>query len=191
MAVDFEIMLASDIGSFTRDPLRFVLYAFPWGQGELTDFDGPDEWQRGILGIIGEKLKSGASTDDAFKEAIKVAVASGHGIGKSALVAWIILWAMSTCPDTKGVVTANTENQLRTKTWAELAKWHRLCICGNWFDCTATALISKEPGHEKTWRVDSIAWSERNTEAFAGLHNKGRRVLIVFDEASAIPDVIW
>ena len=191
MAVDFEVMLAADIGGFTRDPLRFVLYAFPWGQGELADFDGPDNWQRDILGLIGEKLKSGASTDDAFKEAIKIAVASGHGIGKSALVAWIILWAMSTCPDTKGVVTANTENQLRTKTWAELAKWHRLCICGHWFDCTATALISKEPGHEKTWRVDSIAWSERNTEAFAGLHNKGRRVLIVFDEASAIPDVIW
>ena len=96
MAVDFEVMLASDIGSFTRDPLRFVLYAFPWGQGELADFDGPDDWQRDILGIIGEKLKSGASTDDAFKEAIKIAVASGHGIGKSALVAWIILWAMST-----------------------------------------------------------------------------------------------
>ena len=61
MAVDFEVMLASDIGSFTRDPLRFVLYAFPWGQGELADFDGPDDWQRHILGIIGEKLKSGAS----------------------------------------------------------------------------------------------------------------------------------
>jgi len=186
-----EAMLASDIGGFTHDPLKFVLYAFPWGKGELEDFAGPDLWQGDILCLIRDRLKSGASTADAFKEAIKIAVASGHGIGKSALVAWLILWAMSTCPDTKGVVTANTENQLRTKTWAELAKWHRLCICGHWFDCTATALISKEPGHEKTWRVDSIAWSERNTEAFAGLHNKGRRVLIVFDEASAIPDVIW
>ena len=38
------------------------------------------------------------------------------GIGKSALVAWLILWALSTMEDTKGVVTANTENQLKTKT---------------------------------------------------------------------------
>jgi hypothetical protein len=36
-----------------------------------------------------------------------------------------------------------------------------------------------------------VPWSERNTEAFAGLHNKGRRILVVFDEASSIPDVIW
>jgi hypothetical protein len=36
-------------------------------------------------------------------------------------------------------------------------------------------------------RADAIPWSEENTEAFAGLHNKGRR----FDEASAISDKIW
>jgi hypothetical protein len=36
-----------------------------------------------------------------------------------------------------------------------------------------------------------IPWSERNTEAFAGMHNAGKRVLLVFDEASAIPDQIW
>ena len=35
-----------------------------------------------------------------------------------------------------------------------------------------------------------VPWSERNTEAFAGLHNKGKRLLLVMDEASAIPDVI-
>jgi hypothetical protein len=46
-----------------------------------------------------------------------MAVASGHGIGKSALVAWIILWAMSTLHDSRGMVSANTEGQLRTKTW--------------------------------------------------------------------------
>lgn len=184
---DFDRALASDIGSFTADPLSFVLYAFPWGKGALSDFSGPDTWQVDVLTDIGTALQSGANAG----QAIRMAVASGHGIGKSALVAWVILWAMSTCPDTRGVVTANTESQLKGKTWAELAKWHRMCICGSWFDCTATALISKAPGREKTWRIDMVPWSERNTEAFAGLHNKGRRVLLVFDEASAIPDVIW
>ena len=33
--------------------------------------------------------------------------------------------------------------------------------------------------------------NEIRTEAFAGLHNKGRRVLLIFDEASAISDRIW
>jgi hypothetical protein len=45
--------------------------------------------------------------------------------------------------------------------------------------------------HEKTWRIDAVPWSESNTEAFAGLHNEGKRIIVVFDEASAIPDIIW
>lgn len=166
------------------DPLTFVEEGFPWGQGELAEHEGPDEWQILILSA----LRDGLIT---INEAIQIAVASGHGIGKSALVAWIILWAISTMEDTKGVVTANTENQLKTKTWAELAKWHRLFIGKDLFHYTATAIFSVDPDHEKTWRIDMVPWSERNTEAFAGLHNQGKRVLLVFDEASAIPDVIW
>lgn len=172
----------------SHDPLGFVLGAFQWGKGELAKFDGPDQWQRETLNTIGEQLRAGQITT---QEAIQIAIASGHGIGKSALVSWIILWAMSTYEDTKGVVTANTENQLKTKTWAELAKWYRLCITRHWFEFTATALFAKSAEHEKTWRIDMVAWSERNTEAFAGLHNKGKRILLVFDEASAIPDLIW
>ena len=182
-----ELTLAADIGAMTKDPLRWVKYAFAWGEGELAGCDGPRQWQAEILEHIGERLAAGASVQDA----VQIAVASGHGIGKSALVAWVILWAMSTHEDTRGVVTANTEAQLRTKTWPELAKWHRLSLNKHWFTFTATALHSTDPEHEKTWRVDAIAWSETRTEAFAGLHNQGRRVLVVFDEASAIPDAIW
>jgi hypothetical protein len=36
-----------------------------------------------------------------------------------------------------------------------------------------------------------IPWSEKNPAAFAGLHNKGKRLLLIFDEASEIPDIIW
>ena len=122
---------------------------------------------------------------------MRLAVASGHGIGKSALVAWIILWAMSTLRDTRGVVTANTEGQLRTKTWPELAKWHALAVNKDWFTYTATALHSARSRPRHDWRVDAITWSENNTEAFAGLHNKGNRAFALFDEASAIADGVW
>ena len=46
-------------------------------------------------------------------------------------------------------------------------------------------------GRDRTWRVDAITWSENNTEAIAGLHNKGRRAFVLLDEASAIPDPVW
>ena len=62
---------------------------------------------------------------------------------------------------------------------------------GDWFSFTATALFSSWPGRSRAWRVDAITWSENNTEAIAGLHNKGRRAFAIFDEASAIPDAIW
>jgi hypothetical protein len=178
-----ERRLIEDMAAFSHDPYRFVLYAFFWGEGELADHE-PDKWQIEILRAVGDGLLT-------IDQAIKIAVASGHGIGKSALVAWLILWALSTCPDTLGVVTANTDTQLRTKTWSNLAKWYRLCITRHWFRLTATAIYSADPAREKTWRIDAIPWSEHNPEAFAGLHNEGKRILLIFDEASTIADSIW
>ncbi|MDE2022105.1 MAG: terminase [Patescibacteria group bacterium] len=174
------------LAACNKDPLAFVLGAFPWSEPNtsLESFSGPEEWQRDILTAIRDGLLTPS-------EAIQLARASGHGIGKSACVAWIILWAFSTAPDTRGVVTANTEAQLKTKTWAELGKWYNLFLAREHFILTATALLSKDPSRERTWRIDQITWSEKNTEAFAGLHNKGKRILLIMDEASAIPDVIW
>lgn len=177
--------LVEELAGFSKDPLGLVLWGFPWGEpGSELETKFPEQWQIDIL----EDLGLGLVTVD---EAIQLARTSGHGIGKSALVAWIILWAISTFEDTRGVVTANTENQLKTKTWVELAKWHRLFLANELFNITATAIFARDPVHERTWRVDMVPWSERNTEAFAGLHNQGKRILVVFDEASAIPDVIW
>lgn len=181
--------LIEELAQFSLDPYGFVLFAFPWGEpGQLAQTAGPDEWQRELLESIGFRLQAG---ELGVHEAILEAVASGHGVGKSALVSWVILWAISTHEDTKGVVTANTENQLKTKTWVEVAKWHRLFIGKDYFKLTATALFSNDPEHERTWRIDMVPWSERNTEAFAGMHNEGKRILVIFDEGSAIPDTIW
>jgi len=192
--VDFESALIEDIAGFTHDPLGYVLYAFPWGEPgtPLENFDGPEDWQKEILEEVGSQLQSGQiSQDEALNTVVQMAVSSGHGVGKSALCNMIILWSMSTMPDTRGVVTANTQTQLTTKTWAELAKWYSMCINKHWFELTATSLFSRDPGHEKSWRIDAIPWSKEKSEAFAGLHNQGRRILIIFDEASAIPPIIW
>jgi hypothetical protein len=183
--------VVATIGRYRFDPHGFVMYAFPWGKAgtPLAGESGPEPWQRALLERLGEHLKQNRTTPG---EAVRMAVASGHGIGKSALVAWLILWALSTMSDTRGIVTANTEAQLRTKTWPELAKWHALMVNKEWFTYTNTSLYySARPGRDKTWRVDAITWSENNTEAIAGLHNKGRRAFALFDEASAIADGVW
>ncbi len=183
-----KLDLAKDIVKFHDDPFKFVLYSFPWGDGELADFSGPEDWQAEVLADIANGLKKGILTQS---EAIQIAVASGHGVGKSCLVAWVILWALSTFEDTKGIVTANTEAQLKTKTWGELQKWHRLFLLKEFFVMTATSIYAKSPEHERTWRFDQVPWSKEKTEAFAGMHNKGKRIVVIFDESSAIPDEIW
>ena len=175
------------LASVSGDPLAFTLGAYPWGEPGTTleKFDGPDEWSRDLFSLIQTGLLNPS-------EAIQIATASGHGIGKSATVSWIILWAFCTFPDCRGVITANTETQLKTKTWAELGKWFNLCFfTREHFTLTATALFSKDPDRERTWRIDMIPWSEKNPAAFAGLHNQGKRILLIFDEASEIADVIW
>lgn len=195
-----EEELLVDLAGYGNDALGWVHWAFPWGEpGDLEKYTGPEEWQAELLTQLSEGAiavdeaiaAAMAFNEDAEADPIQLSRCSGHGIGKSACVAWIILWAISTFEDTKGVVTANTENQLKTKTWAEVAKWHRLFIGKRLFKMTATALFSADPDHEKTWRIDMVPWSEKNMEAFAGLHNQGKRIIVVFDEASAIHDLIW
>ena len=174
------------LASCNKSPLRFVMGAFPWGESKtsLSRFKGPEPWQLKILQDIELGLLD-------VNNAIKIARASGHGIGKSALVSWLILWAFTTAPDTRGVVTANTETQLKTKTWAELGTWFNRFLAKDHFQLTATALLSRDPSRERTWRIDQVPWSEKNPAAFAGLHNQGKRILLVMDEASEIPDTIW
>jgi len=181
-----EVEILDRFASFTHKPYEFVMFAFPWGEagGDLALATGPEPWQEDFLRRLGADVV-------APEQALRYATSSGNGIGKSSLVSWLILWAMATHEDTRGVITANTEVQLVTKTWAELSKWYRLFIGRFMFDLSATRLCSRDPDHANTWRVDMIPWSERNPEAFSGLHNKGKRILIVYDEASAIHDTIW
>lgn len=180
---EFEAQLTKDIDGFYADIHGFVMYAFPWGEPgtELEEFDGPDTWQKAQQDRVSESiLRDPLGT-------VREAIASGHGIGKSAEVAWLILWAMSTRPHLNGVVTANTTTQLTTKTWRELALWHKRMINRHWFKWSATKFAHVD--HPETWFCNAVPNTEHNSEAFAGLH--GQHVLIIYDEASGIPDLIW
>ena len=169
------------------DPLAWSRFAFDWGHGELTGYRGARQWQTEAFADIAAHLKN----PETRHMPMMLARASGHGIGKSAFIGMLVNWALSTCDDCKVVLTSNTDTQLRTKTAPEVGKWQRLSITREWFDVSATSIAVRDKSHAKTWRADFVPWSEHNTEAFAGLHNKGKRILLVFDEASAIADKVW
>lgn len=182
---DYDALLA-DLLQFEDDPVGFAMYSFPWGKPgtPLEKFSGPEVWQLEILELVRDGII------DINEAIVRISIRSGHGIGKSAMVSILILWAMLK-EDMRGVVTANSERQLRTKTWAELGKWFNMYIGKDLFRLTATSLFPADRSKLLTWRIDMIPWSEHNSTAFQGLHNQGNRILIIFDEASEIPKVIW
>ena len=188
-----DLQLADDCEKFYNDPYGWVLWAFDWGHGDLEGFDGPDTWQKEIMDDIGAEVISRAFNGVDPVDPIREATASGHGIGKSALTAWLILWIMSTRPNSKGIVTANTSDQLRTKTWGELGKWRSRCIVGHWFEYNNSrgSMSLYHHSYPESWRVDAQTCREENSEAFAGLHSAGSTPFYIFDEASAVPDSIW
>jgi len=182
------------------DPLAFVLLTYPWGEKNtpLENFTGPRKWQREVLTTLRDHIKAnnGKIDYDTFRNA----VASGRGIGKSALVSWLVHWMLSTRIGSTTIVSANSEAQLRSVTWAEITKWLAMAINSHWFEIAATRIMPAKWITElverdlkkgtRYWAVEGRLWSEENPDAYAGVHNWDG-VMLIFDEASGIPDSIW
>lgn len=181
--------LADFVAGFYDDPLGFVMAAFPWGEdGPLKDHDGPDTWQREFLTWLGEEVKARRFDGVNAVAPIRAAVSSGHGIGKSTLQAWLVIWIMSTRPNCRGTITANTSTQLDTKTWASIQHWAKLSITASWFEINTTRMYYK--GQRESWFCAPQSCKEENSEAFAGQHAASSTSFYVFDEDSAVPDII-
>ena len=182
------------------DPFNFVMVAFPWGKDgtPLATKTGPRKWQKKVLKEIATHIQNNRQRQ-AY-EVFRKAIGSGRGIGKSALVAWISLWMLSTRIGASVIVSANSEAQLRSVTWAELTKWTAMLINSHWWEVSATRLmpakwltdIVERDLHKGTryWSAEGRLWSEENPDSYAGLHHEDG-VLVIFDEASGIPDPIW
>ncbi|MEN6302078.1 MAG: terminase [Armatimonadia bacterium] len=182
------------------DPEAFVLYAFPWGQAHtpLAKFKGPRKWQRDVLRDIAAHIKANKGQVDM--QTLRAAIAAGRGIGKSALVSWLILWMLTTRIGSTVIVSANSEAQLRSVTWGELTKWSTMVINAHWWEISATKLMPAQwlttlverdlKAGTRYWAAEGKLWSEENPDSYAGAHNHSGMMLI-FDEASGIPDAIW
>lgn len=200
--------LAEALAEFYADPLGYVMFSFPWSTWapiqlvKLTEeyrdrFNGevygPDLWACEFLDELGGDIKERGFDGHNSVQPIQYATASGHGIGKSVLVAWLTKFIMDTRPFAKGTLTANTAEQLRTKTWAEVGKWHKISMTQDWFDYNTGrgAMNLSHKKHKEEWRCDAQTCREENSEAFAGQHAASSTSFYIFDEASAVPDKIF
>ena len=192
MPKDAEQLLVNEIMRLKDDFHKLVLFLFPWGEiGTPLEGHSLENWQKEYLIEVSEQIKKNGFDGFNPVKAIKKATASGHGIGKSALVSMLIYCIMSSRPMCRGTITANTNTQLKTKTIAELAKWHDMAINSHWFELLGGDLILYQKDNKKKWFVAGQTCDEKNSESFAGQHTASSTSFYIFDEASAVPDKIW
>lgn len=207
MSLDSDI--TDDLSRFYADPLGYVMYSFPWDTNsaiqmvELSEpyksrFGskfGPDRWACQFLDDLGEEIRDRQFDGRNSVPAIRFTTASGHGIGKSAMVSWLIKFILDTRPFAKGVITANTSEQLRTKTWSEVGKWNDMSISAHMWDYLSgrgsMSLSRRNAKYKQYWRCDAQTARPENSEAFQGLHAANSTPFFIFDEASGIDDKIW
>lgn len=202
--LDQEQKLLTQILSLADSPLDYALYVYPWGQKgtPLENVKAPRGWQREILEDVERQVKENRNKIalDLDPQMLREATVSGRGIGKSALVSMLNRWHIDTHLGATAIVTANTEQQLRTRTWPELGKWNTMAINAHWWEHSATALrpakwyaemvadqLKIDPAY---WYANAQTWSEENPDAFAGAHNM-QGIMVTFDEASGIHSKIW
>jgi phage terminase large subunit len=152
-------------------------------------------WRKGGPALFAQEVLGAKPTDQqweasrALVERRRVSIRSGHGTGKSAFMAWAVLWGLSCWHPIKIPVTAPTAHQLGDVLWAEIALWLRKMPDGL--------------KREFEWKSEQVARVDAPREAFAvartsrpeqpealqGFHSEN--ILFVIDEASGIPEAVF
>jgi hypothetical protein len=134
----------------------------------------PQRWQKKAL--------------DAIAAHDKVAIKSGHGVGKTAFESWVVLWWLLTRYPTKTAVTANSAHQLSDVLWTEIDRWARNMPqpFKDLLEFKADKIALK--GASDSFAVARTSRRE-NPEALAGFHSPN--MLFIVEEASGVPNVIF
>ena len=154
------------IGRYVRAPVAFVREVL---QAE------PDAWQLDVLRALGQGHT-------------RIAIRSGHGVGKTCVAAWIITWFANTRAPFKVAITAPSSPQLFDALYPELRKWFDRLPDGwrNLWDVTADHITLKA---DQECFITARTSRAETPEAMAGIHSDN--VLLVADEASGIPEQVY
>ena len=146
--------------------------------------DNPVMFVREILKAEPDLWQAEALT--ALAKDSRVAIRSGHGVGKSCMESWAVCWFLFTRYFPKVVATAPTIRQLFDILWAEISKWlKRSPLLSELFEWQKTKVVMKaEPE-----RWFAVARTAAKPENMQGFHEHS--ILFILDEASGISDEIF
>ena len=173
-------------------PFHFVLEAIfkiteadwkPWVPGTPRPPEapiGPELWQGQFLKDVGHAITHGRR---------RFSVRAGHGVGKTGVEAWLILWFVLFHRNLKVPVTANSQDQLRDVVWAEVTRWHRELpkFLGDLIEINAERIFVKADP-DGAFAVARTARPER-PEALQGFH--AETLAFFIEEASGIEEIIF
>lgn len=161
----------------------------PFAEFVLFYRDKPVEFVKRVLGAQPLPWQEKFLNAVADTDIRKISIRAGHGVGKSTSCSWAILWHMITRWPQKTVCTAPTAPQLFDALFSELKFWVRKLppAIQDLFEVTTDRIVlSASP--EASF-VSARTSSKERPEALAGIHSEN--VLLIVDEASAIPEEIY
>jgi Terminase large subunit, T4likevirus-type, N-terminal len=118
-----------------------------------------------------------------------MATASGRGCGKTTLTAWLAVWILCTRPRSQGVITANSWQQLRDRSWSAIQHWLKLSLFNSWFVTTSDRIHFRSM--KESWFLSAQSSKPENAQSFAGQHAANSTSYVIADEASEIDDRIF
>lgn len=120
---------------------------------------------------------------------LRISIVSGHGIGKSTLLSWLMLWFLYVHPFSQIASTSPSKEQMYDVLWKELKKWIDKLpaqMAEQYVWETSHIRMKEAP---ETWFARAKTSSKENTEALAGVHADW--VFINVDEASGVEEPIF
>lgn len=162
-----QALIRERLAEWKHRPLVFVQ--------EALNVSHIEQWQHDVLVDL--------ETED------QISIKSGHGVGKTALLSWLIWWYLFTQYPCRIPCTAPSEHQLNDILWSELAKWReRLTPPLNQMAEMNSDMAYIKGSKMASFAAARVARKER-PEAFQGFHSD--HVLLILDEASGIEDIIY
>lgn len=117
-----------------------------------------------------------------------ISAVSGTGTGKTAFLAWLVIWALCTHARAKIPCTATTFGQVKTLLWPEILRWHSQMdpAFARFVEIGGEQIAQK--GNGECFAFIKAAQAN-NPASFQGVHCEF--VMFIFDEASGIPQSIF
>jgi hypothetical protein len=181
LLVDARTALVTPVDQLTPDlwPLRSLLDAC---------LDDPARFQREVLGR--SPWSKQVEVCDAVAKTHTTVVPAGRAVGKSFLLAGLVLWWLYTRPQSLVITTGPDHRQVVSVLWKEL----RRCLMR---PRMRLGYAHRSKGYSSPQRLTllegsdwgALGFAADQPEGFSGQH--AADLLVIVDEASGIKDPIW